>query len=70
MDGGAVWNTNLMSAIDKCMEIVDDPSKIVMDIIICSAGKIENWDATGNAISNYMRYRSIKSYYSELNDVI
>lgn len=26
MDGGTVWNTNLVSAIDRCMEVVDDHS--------------------------------------------
>ena len=26
MDGGTVWNTNLVSAIDRCMELVDDES--------------------------------------------
>ena len=27
------WNVNMISAINKCLEIVDDPSKIIMDII-------------------------------------
>jgi predicted acylesterase/phospholipase RssA len=26
MDGGTVWNTNMASAADKCLELVDDPS--------------------------------------------
>lgn len=36
MDGGTVWNTNLVSAVDKCLELVDDESQIVLDIILCS----------------------------------
>jgi hypothetical protein len=28
------WNVNMLSAINKCMEIVDDPSKIIVDIIV------------------------------------
>jgi len=28
------WNVNMLSAIEKCMEIVDDPSKIIVDIIV------------------------------------
>lgn len=27
------WNVNMISAINKCMEIVDDPSKIILDVI-------------------------------------
>ena len=33
MDGGTVWNLNLVSAIKRCRELVDDDSKIVIDII-------------------------------------
>jgi len=35
MDGGTVWNTNLVSAVDRCHELVDDDSQIVIDIILC-----------------------------------
>ena len=28
------WNVNLISAVNKCLEIVDDPSKIVLDMIV------------------------------------
>lgn len=52
------------------MEIVDDPSKIIMDIIICDHAAIDNETSTSNAIGNFLRYRSIKSYYKSLRDVI
>ena len=35
MDGGTVWNTNIISAIDRCREQVDDDSQIVLDILMC-----------------------------------
>jgi len=28
------WNVNMLSAINKCMEIVEDPSQIIVDIIV------------------------------------
>ena len=37
MDGGTVWNINIDSAIQQCLEIVDDPSKITVDVIICGS---------------------------------
>jgi predicted acylesterase/phospholipase RssA len=35
MDGGTVYNINLVSAVHRCREVVDDDSKIVVDIIDC-----------------------------------
>ena len=37
MDGGASGNINVISAIDQCLEIVDDESKITIDVFICNA---------------------------------
>jgi predicted acylesterase/phospholipase RssA len=36
IDGGVTnWNTNIVTAVAKCLEIVDDKSKIVVDLAIC-----------------------------------
>lgn len=43
IDGGSVWNTNLVSAVQRCREIVDDDSKITIDIIVCGSNKIKTW---------------------------
>lgn len=43
MDGGTVWNTNLVSAIKRCQEIVDDDSQITLDVILCGGSHLENW---------------------------
>ena len=37
MDGGTVWNTNLVSAVDRCLEQVDDESQIIIDIALCGS---------------------------------
>jgi hypothetical protein len=71
MDGGAAWNTNLISAIDRCLEVVDDDSKIVLDVIICDDAHIKTSSVdTTNAISNFLRYYSIKHAYGSLNDIL
>ena len=69
MDGGTVWNTNLESAIERCREIVDRDEDIVMDVIICSDGKLEVINATDNTINNYMRSWSLSSYHKSVGDV-
>ena len=37
MDGGTVYNINAEGVIASCMDgIVDDESKIILDIVLCS----------------------------------
>ena len=36
MDGGTIYDVNVVSAVQQCLEIVDDESKIIIDIAICS----------------------------------
>lgn len=70
MDGGTVWNTNLVTAIDRCLELVDSKSQIIVDIAVCGHAEIAPITDTSNSLSNFMRYRDIKSYYSSLDDVL
>ena len=71
MDGGSVWNTNLISAVNKCMEIVgNDQSKIVMDIIILGQDRLNSTDKTSNSLGNYLRYRDIKNFNKQAADVM
>jgi len=65
MDGGTVWNVNIRSAIEGCLEVVDDLSKITIDIIFCTDGR-DNQEITetGTTVENYLRYRKIKYVHS------
>ena len=70
IDGGSVWNLNLATAIQRCQEIVDDDSKITLDIIDCftsSAPPYEGKDKT-RAIDNYNRYFDLKNYHTGIAD--
>jgi hypothetical protein len=40
VDGGLFNNLDLADAILKCRDIVDDDSKIIVDIIMCFEGPI------------------------------
>jgi hypothetical protein len=71
MDGGTVWNVNLISAVSKCMELVDSKSKIVVDIVNCGQlSELGGYNSTANTIGNFNRYRAIKKHYSQFDDVI
>jgi len=41
MDGGTVWNLNLIDAVDKCLEIVDDQEHVVLDVIMTEFLELE-----------------------------
>jgi len=70
MDGGTVWNTNLISAVQKCLEVVDSKAKIVIDIAICSHAELAPMEKAGNTIDNFFRYRDIKKQFKVLDDIL
>ena len=65
MDGGTVYNVDMEGAVRQCMEgIVDDESKIIVDVFICGApDEPEVIEKTGNSWQNYARGREINKYY-------
>jgi len=70
IDGGSVWNLNLVSAVQRCREIVDDDSKITIDIITVHGGKhLGEWKNKNKAINNYLRFTDIKDYYDSKADI-
>lgn len=69
MDGGTVWNTNLVSAILRCKEIVLNESDITIDIIVLDANELSPWYANSLSITNWMRFSELQSYNDELADI-
>jgi len=35
IDGGSVWNVNLSTAVEQCMEVVEDYADIIVDVAVC-----------------------------------
>jgi len=71
MDGGTVYNTNVNSAILQCLEVVDDESKITIDVFICDAQDdvaIPD-DPTSKTIANILRSQSIGQAFSGVNNL-
>ena len=70
MDGGTVYNVDLEGAIAQCMDLVDDESKIIIDIYFCGAPKsAETEEKVGNSWENYFRGRSLRKYYGDSNSI-
>lgn len=59
MDGGTTWNVNIASAINGCLEVVDDESKITVDILICNNSEMQTETDTNSTVSNLLRRRQI-----------
>jgi len=69
IDGGAVWNVNIESAVKRCREVVDSDDKIVVDVLLCSSWEIEKADVSKNAFENYQRFREIRKFYASTDNV-
>lgn len=70
MDGGTVWNTNLVSAVQRCRDQVDDDSEITLDIVICGGKEMSESHDSKNAYSNFLRFRDIRDYYNSMGDIV
>mmetsp|Transcript_7046 Transcript_7046/g.11860 ORF Transcript_7046/g.11860 Transcript_7046/m.11860 type:complete len:172 (+) Transcript_7046:541-1056(+) len=69
IDGGTAYNTNLVAAIERCREQVDDDSEITIDIINSDTHILPNDLNMTNAYSNYLIFQDIKRYYHKLEDI-
>lgn len=70
MDGGTAWNTNLVTAVERCREVVDDDSQITLDIVECSPHSLDILKKPEQAtIGNFRRYKDIKSWARGSDDV-
>jgi len=72
MDGGSVWNLNMIGAVEECKKLgVTDDKNIIIDIIMLSPEKvIEQPKAKDNkAWANFQAYKAIKGVYKTDNDL-
>lgn len=69
-DGGIAWNINIDSAIKQCMDVVNDPSEIIVDVLICFDPEISKEEKTGwTALGNLLRARGIHKYTDAVNSI-
>ena len=70
MDGGTVWNINIDSAIQWCLEKVDSLDKITIDIVHCGSSSLATEAATSKtATGNLKRHKDIHGYYKSTSEV-
>ena len=71
MDGGTVYNLNVEGPIARCMDgIVDDESKIVVDVLICGESEMTETTKIGKSYDSYLRARKISKFYHDTNSLV
>jgi hypothetical protein len=69
MDGGTIFNLNIVGAVQRCREIVDQDSKITIDIAVCDSHTLSNWTDSGNTIGNFIRRMNINNFQKSMEDI-
>ena len=70
MDGGTVYNLNMEAAVRQCMEIVDDESKIIVDVYICGDPTLPHTETkTGYGWENYYQAHKLRKYYGNTDSL-
>ena len=71
VDGGAVWNINTPTAIQRCREEGFEDKNIIVDIVLCNGAveqKVE-WSDRDNAVANLEHYKNIKKKTTNMNNI-
>ena len=69
MDGGTVWDVNIDSAINQCLEIVDSEEDIIVDVAICGYSQRTGDPVSKNAMENFMSGRDERDFYENTNSI-
>mmetsp|Transcript_8287 Transcript_8287/g.13862 ORF Transcript_8287/g.13862 Transcript_8287/m.13862 type:complete len:208 (+) Transcript_8287:533-1156(+) len=73
IDGGSVWNLNIISALDKCVQLgYERDEDIVLDVILLDPMGIPKLDSTKGLSTKdyYFRYNAIKGQMKAANDIV
>jgi len=65
MDGGTIRNVNTLSAIEQCKQLVDDESKITVDVMVCTGPDVAEpmTEDASNTMEWWWRSRGLSDGY-------
>ena len=70
MDGGTIWDVDILSAVNQCLELVDSEEDIIIDIAICGDSTMNQIEEVSkDAIFNWFRSNNIHKFYREMNSI-
>lgn len=69
-DGSVVWDLDVFSVVNKCLETHDE-SDVVVDVILTSSNSLKEVEAENyHSISMLFRYHAISSYYGSMDGLL
>lgn len=71
IDGGVAWGIDIGSAVQRCQEVVDDDSKITVDVVGCSTNRMPSYSGheASQTIQTFLRFQELKDYHDSVSDV-
>ena len=71
IDGGSVLNLDVGGAIERCREITDNDTDIIVDIILCTGAFLKDIDQSQDTTLQMLdRYLQIDSFANSLDDLL
>lgn len=69
-DGSVVWDLDIFSVVNKCLETHKE-SDIVVDVIMTSSDKLKEVEAESyHSMSMLFRFRAISSFYGSMDGLV
>ena len=69
LDGMTDQDVNMISAINQCLEVVDDQSKIIIDTVIVGHNNAGGFDAQQKSYENYLDARQLRKHANGMNAI-
>ena len=69
MDGGTVWNINVESAVNQCLDMGYAEEDIIFDVIICANEHPSAADVSKDALTNFMSGHADFHFYHDMNSL-
>lgn len=69
MDGGTMWDVNLDSAVNYCLDQGYTEEQIIVDILVCYGDTSNSSMQIGGAMANFRDAHRIHHYYNNLNSL-
>ncbi len=64
-----MWDVNVPSAINQCLDMGYAESDIIIDVIICGYTYAHGFDDSKSAFKNFMNAKTERDFYSNSNSI-
>lgn len=70
MDGSVIWDLDIFSAVNKCLE-THAQEDVIVDVLMTSAKTLRHVDASNyNALHMVLRFLEVARYYGQMDGLL